>query len=155
MGRRWSPTDCSLIELRMQSRLKDLVEGELLQAFPDRSYKVVESKEFDSFGDAIVIAEIGNIRVRFVRDRSQLFADFGSVHTPDATYDSAVVFELLGLSSNAGFHGDDAESELSAVRGFLTAFRSELDGLLGAEQFKETNERLATLRQRQSQRRWG
>jgi hypothetical protein len=50
----------------------------------------------EAFGDALVILGVGDLRLRALRDRDQILADFGSAADPTRYFDSAVVIEYLG-----------------------------------------------------------
>ena len=40
------------------------------------NFQMVESDSSESFGNALVILESGNLRLQFIKDRDQLFLDF-------------------------------------------------------------------------------
>jgi len=70
-------------------------------------FTVVQSDTSDSFDNASVVLQAPALRLRVVRERSQVFIDVGPASEPGTWFDSAVVIDYLGLSSKAGFHDRD------------------------------------------------
>jgi hypothetical protein len=107
--------------------LLELVHRELLPTLAPLGFKLVQSDVTDSFDNASVMVEGPDLRIRIVRERSQLFADFGPLAEPNTWYDSAVVIDYLGLSGEAGFHGRNVAETLHGVAAFVSACHRELE----------------------------
>ena len=102
-----------------------LVETELLPAL-DSDFHVVSSEVSESFDNANVELQSPGLRIRVVRERGRVFADFGPVSEPNTWFDSAVLIDYLGLSPDAGFHDRDARRVLHGIAAFVTSLFSEL-----------------------------
>ncbi len=111
----------------MGEPLLALVEECLLPSLAPRGFSIVHSDVSMSFGNAVVTLHAPRLRIRVVRERGLLFADFGSSATPLTWFDSAVIMDYLGLSAAAGFHDRNARVVLAGVAAFVGAFQAELE----------------------------
>lgn len=139
----------------MQSGLLDLVKAELLPAVASHGVVVEGQESSTSFDNASVTLAAGELRFRVVRERSQLFVDFGSAAKPHAWFDSAVVAEYLGLGRDGGFHSGDAAYVLRGLAEFLKTFWNDLVARFGADRFIQTERELIAVRKARDAARWG
>ena len=131
------------------------VEATLLPLVPSLNLKVIDHSESTSFDNASVTLEGGNLRVRIVRERSQVFVDLGPVCDPQSSFDSAVVMDYLGLSEDAGFHNRDADAVLRGLSSFLRSFSPELSEKFTRANFEITKAELTRLRNARAAARLG
>jgi hypothetical protein len=130
----------------MPEPLLALVNECLLPTVEPLGFKVVQSEVAISFENAMVTLEAPDLRVRIVRERSQVFADFGAVAAPDSWFDSAVIIDYLGLSAAAGFHDRNARVVLRGVASFVLAFHPELAEKFSQPTLAKTTAALAALK---------
>lgn len=106
----------------MSETLLAFVNECLLPTVEPLGFKVVHSDVATSFDNAMVTLEATDLRVRIVRERSQVFAEFGALAEPNTWFDSAVIIDYLGLSAEAGFHDKNARVVLRGIGSFVLAF---------------------------------
>jgi len=135
--------------------LRKEVEQTLLPAALPIAMNIVTSSTSPWFGDSSVVLVADPLRVRIVRDKGQIFADFGSAAEPNYWFDSAVVFEYLGLSANASFHDEDVGASLRAIGGFVRTMGAELARLFAKESYDSRRHELDGVRKRQAEAQWG
>ncbi|HET9986561.1 MAG TPA: hypothetical protein VFQ38_23490 [Longimicrobiales bacterium] len=135
--------------------LHELVEKYLLPEVASKGMRVVHQEASTSFDNAFVVLQSDDLRVRVVRERGQVFADFGSAAEPGTWFDSAVVMEHLGLSESAGFHDRDAAKALRGLAKFLRALWDELAAEFSSAAFAATKRELIAVRERRDVRRFG
>ena len=139
----------------MTDDLLSQVRSEFLPLVPSYALEVVHHDESSSFGDATVILQAGDLRLRIVRERSQLFADLGSAADPGSWFDSTVVMDCLNISSNAGLHGRDGAAVLKGLANFLNTFRDELLTTFSRSEFPRTKGALVSVRDARAAARFG
>jgi hypothetical protein len=130
----------------MVEPLLALVKEFLLPALEPLGFVVVHSDVATSLDNATVTLQAQIIRVRIVRERSLLFADFGAASEPSSWFDSAVIIEYLELSAEAGFHDRDARVVLLGVGAFVRAFHAELTEKLSPAHLAATTAALSKLK---------
>lgn len=143
-----------MMSLFSKSLLK-LVNTKLMPQLASLNYRVVEHEEGESFDNAIVVVDGPGFRMRIIRERGQLFVDFGSHAEPASWFDSSVVMGLLALRDGDGWHSTKAGVVLLELAAFVLANEARLVGLFGSSRFAETKERLRAVREQQSVERWG
>jgi hypothetical protein len=130
----------------MPEPLLALVKECLLPALEPLGFSVTHGDVSTSFDDATVTLQAPKLRIRIVRERSLLFADFGAVSTPHSWFDSAVVIDYLGLSAEAGFHDRSARVVLAGVGAFVHAFQAEHEMRFSPSHLATTTAALTALR---------
>jgi hypothetical protein len=138
----------------MSETLLSLVESNLLPGVDSLGMSVLTHEESGSFDNALVVLQAGDIRIRIVRERSQVFVDFGSSGEPAVWFDSAVVMEYFGLSETAGWHDRDGIGVLRGLAEFLRVFQGELATRLSPANFPVTKQGLTSVREEQATRRF-
>lgn len=136
----------------------DLLSGvkqDLLPVTGSLGFEVVDHETSDAFDNASVTLKARDLRIRIVRERSQVFVDFGSVANPDLWFDSAVVFEWVGASRDGGFHDANLKSVLRGLGSFLRAFERELSSKFAKDVFSSTAQQLIALRNTRASQRLG
>lgn len=139
----------------MHDALLTLVESELLPAIAPLGFVVAHSETSDSFGNASVILQAPALRLRVIRERSQIFLDVGPTSEPSTWFDSAVVIDYLGLSANGGFHAEDARRVLRSAGAFVTAMWSELTAKFNGAQLPATKRELQALAEQRAAKMFG
>ncbi|MBS1912771.1 MAG: hypothetical protein JST22_12355 [Bacteroidetes bacterium] len=122
--------------MRTDVSLKQEVAERLPWLFQEFGFRVVKER-FDPeiFGNSYVTLESRSLRVRFVRDRGQIFADVASLSEPEAWWHMEHVCQLVvGRNVESGF----GLSELAAL---LRDNYSALADYLGPK-FAETKREL-------------
>ncbi|GAC1479974.1 MAG: hypothetical protein NVS1B4_24920 [Gemmatimonadaceae bacterium] len=137
-----------------EQRLVDLVGAQMLPALAERGLAIVGHEEYPWFDNAVVILASPQLRLRIIRERGQLFLDIGCVAEPDTWFDSAVVFDHLGLSANGGFHGRD-EASLRKMSEFVVVMWEELVRVFGPASFSNTKKDLEAVRYRRAAHMFG
>jgi hypothetical protein len=131
----------------MPEDLLNLVNEELLAVLTPLGFEVVHSETSDSFDNGSVLLEAPDLRIRIVRERGQVFADFGPPSEPNTWFDSAVVTDYLGLSSRAGFHDRNARGVLQGVGAFVTSFHDELGAKFDRQHLANAKKELDALKE--------
>lgn len=139
----------------MTSDLTEQVESALAHSPHKLGFAIVSGRVSDSFNNALVVAQSGDVRIRIVRDRDQVFADLGSAAEPDTWFDSAVVMDALGLTRTGGFGGRDVEGVLTGLLAFLKSVWPELLSMFGKQRFVATKRRLSEVQDLRAAKRWG
>jgi hypothetical protein len=139
----------------MSEDLLQSVRGLLLPALAPRSFEVVEAENFDSFDNALVVLRSPNLRLRITRERGQLLIDFGAAREPGQWFDSDIVLELLGLSTDTSFRGSDAGTVFRGVGAFLRTFGDELEEKLDEAHLAATKRQIEALKERRAERLFG
>ncbi len=139
----------------MAKDLLRLVQTYLVPTVAQDRMQILSHEESDSFDNAFVILEWRGVRVRVLRERSQVFVDFGSSVEPAVWFDSAVVMEYLGLSETAGWHDRDGAVVLKGLADFLRTFASELAARFNPANFTVAKQELTRVRKDQAARRFG
>lgn len=125
----------------------DDVKSAFLPNAKDLGFRISGEQKSEAFGDALVVLESGDVRLRIVRDRSQIFADLGSVAESDAWFDSTIVMQALGLTTKPAFGGTDPQIVLPGVAAFLKSVWPELVRMFGARTFATTKRQLTELQE--------
>jgi hypothetical protein len=114
-------------------------------------YKLVDSETVSSFGNAYVVVASDRLRLRFVRDRSQLFLEFqpSTEEADDSWYSTDVIYRLL-----TGERQDSAELTESYAR-FVCENLDEIEGRFAPNRRLETIERLKDLERRRAKELFG
>jgi hypothetical protein len=116
--------------------IKDEVKEQLPWLFENLSFRIVEDAyEPDSFGNSFVTLESFSLRIRFVRDRSEVSAEVASRTDPGIWWNLEDVCELVsGKTIGAPF-------DLSTAGGLLKAYFPVLSVALG-EKYSESKREL-------------
>jgi hypothetical protein len=122
------------------------IEATLLPLVSCLNLRVIDHSESGSFDNASVTLEGGDLRLRILRERSQVFVDLGPAWDPQSSFDSAVFMDCLGLSDDAGFHDRDAGAVMRGLGSFLRSFADELRNKFSRANFAVTKAELTTLR---------
>jgi hypothetical protein len=139
----------------MSEDLLNLVNEELMVALAPLDFRVVSSEVADVFDNATVVLEAPALRIRVLRERSIVVLDIGPAFEPNTWFDSAVVMDYLGLSTDAGFHDRDARGVLRGAGAFLTSMWKELTTKFERHQFTNTKKELSSLREDRALRLFG
>ena len=95
------------------------------------------------------------MRIRVLRERGIVVLDVGPVTEPNTWFDSAVVMEYLGLSSDSGFHDRDARDVLRGAGAFVTSMWTELTTKFSPQELAHTKHELIVLREERAIRLFG
>lgn len=131
------------------------VRRELLPVIASYGLAVVDREESTAVDYEGVVLQGQDVRVRILRDRGQVFVDFGSVCKPGVWFDSAVVMDFLGVSSDAGFHSSRVSEVLRGLVNFLRSFWTELSNVFSVAQYVKVERELTALRDTRAAKRLG
>jgi hypothetical protein len=136
-----------LDEEHVVTNFMDAVKSAFLTNAKDLGFRIVGEEKSEAFGDALVVLGSGDVRLRIVRDRSQIFADLGSIAEPDAWFDSTIVMQALGLATSPAFGGTDPRIVLPGIAAFLKSVWPELMRMFEARNFAATKRQLTELQE--------
>lgn len=139
----------------MKSDLLERVERDFLPNTSMFGFTISHHEESEAFGDALVVLQAGDLRIRLVRDRGQVFVDFGSTADLATWFDSSVVFEFLELSDTSSWHSRDTSSVLNALQSFIQVFGKELSRKFAPSSFPMTRRNLVELREPRANKQYG
>lgn len=139
----------------MTAELLKEVQALLPSVIDSLPLRILEHRESASFGDAVVVLQAGELRIRVVRERGQVFADFGSASNTSRWFDSAVVLDVMDLSKIGGFHESETRASLSALAAFLRDCGKELMSLFSSERFPTTEQQLDEVQRSRAARQFG
>lgn len=108
---------------------------------------VEETFDQDSFGNSTAVLESRDLRLRFVRDRGQVFADIGSMVEPELWWDITLIVPLLGSRQ-------PEQPEVSEVERLATYIRDNYQSLIklfSRDRFYGTKLKLERLRKDRSE----
>ena len=110
----------------------------------DRGFLVIVSDQYDekAFGNAVVVLAGGNVRIRLVRDRGDIFADAASVNFPDEWAPLERVLVAVGVPAVRPEGLLMPADSANLVEKHFTM----LDAGLGGDQLDETKTRLAEIK---------
>ncbi len=111
----------------------------------DYGFYQVEAYNSASFGDSLAVLASDNFRIRFIRDRGQIFIDIGSVVKPDEWFDLSLVKALI-----EGNLADGAEA-IQDLAVFLRNNYSAVKDLFEEKKFIETEKALRELEKLRAQ----
>jgi len=113
------------------------------------NFQMVESDCSESFGNALVILESGNLRLQFIKDRDQLFLDFQPTHNKKEWFSIDIVKQLItgNIEPSAQMNSDKAE--------FLKIHLDEINDLFSPTNFKSTFKKLKELERARAKRLFG
>ena len=118
-------------------------------------FVIEDAERSNSFDNEYIVLASPYLRVRVVRERGQTFVDFGPPAEPGTWFDSAVVFDLMGLSEKAGFHSSDSRAVLTGLSAFLASFGAELAALFNSQGLGEVKQRLEDLKTARARAKFG
>lgn len=101
-----------------------------------------ESYDPKNFGNAEAVFEIGNLRLRFIRDRGQDFVDLGSSIRPGQYYLFDDVSLMMGWENLKEIVGADKPISLTKALRYIQNDLSKLDKAFSAEEIMSTNAKL-------------
>lgn len=126
------------------------LKEEMLERVPwlleELGFRIVDERyDPQSFGNSLVTLESDSLRVRFVRDRGQVFADVASPSDPDRWWQLVYVCQLiLGEFVQPGFELDDVAAFL---RDNLAAVQERL-----GPRYSETKREVRRLQEERARR---
>jgi hypothetical protein len=150
--KRYQTGFASIRELHVASFTDD-VRSAFLPNAKDLGFRIVADQKSEAFGDALVVLESDDIRLRIVRDRSQIFADLGSAVEPDTWFDSTIVMQALGLTTKPAFGGTDSQIVLPSIAAFLKSVWLELRAMFEPRHFAATKRQLLELQEARAAKR--
>ena len=95
-----------------------------------------------NFGNAAAVFEIGNLRLRFIRDRGQDFVDLGSSISPGQYYLFDDVSLMMGWENLKEIVGADKPISVTRALRYVQNDLNKLDKAFSAEEIMSTNAKL-------------
>jgi len=137
----------------MTNPLVETVEYELKQLGMSNAKLLRESYNAQSFGNAEAVYKLGNLQLRFIRDRGQDTVDIGSSIIPEHFYtfdDVALWMEWLSFDELLRFDKPINFDEpppgpifsLSEALGYIKRDLAKLDRAFSADEIMSTNAKL-------------
>jgi hypothetical protein len=123
----------------------DLLQAELLPAISPVGFVVVRNECFDSFDNAVVELHAPALRLRVVRERSQVFVDIGPASEPGTWVDSDLVLEHLGLMSSTSHRSREASPVLRGIAALVVSNLAELSMLFDPQHLAATKRAIEVL----------
>lgn len=111
---------------------------------------VDEARSQAGFGNAYVILQNNDMRVRLVKDRSQLFLDIGPLSDPNTWWDMSLVRRLVGAEDRAA-PPPPAVDRIVEDGGFIHAHYTHLKRLLQSDVLSETSRAMKALARERAQ----
>ncbi len=139
----------------MSEDLLQMVNEELLLVLAPFGFRIVDHHVAEVFDNAYVVLEAPALRIRVLRERSILVLDIGPTSEPNTWFDSTVVMDYLGLSSEGGFHDRNARRMLRGVGAFITSMWKELTAVFSQHQISTAKQQLNALREQRAAKRYG
>ena len=127
------------------------VQEGLVSKLKPLGFEITQSEIADVFDNASVTLQGPGLQIRIVRERGEIFADFGPSSNVGLWYDSAVVMDYLGLSAEAGFHDRNLDAVLRGVASFVTTCGFELSRKFDEAHLATTRKELEDLKQRRAE----
>lgn len=82
----------------MSSSFSDSVRAGFGKLMSSYGFKIVEDQhDASNFGNAVVVLDSSDFRIRLVRDRGQIFGEVASYSEPDKWYGIDRLYEAIGL----------------------------------------------------------
>lgn len=115
-----------------------------------RGILTIESSRFDpqSFGDSYVILRGGNMRLRLVRDRGEVFAQVASVGEPAHWYPLQRVVCAVGVSPAP----PEQPLSVEELAGLVSTHAAAIEAGLSPDRFEATRAKLRELGQDSARR---
>ncbi len=115
----------------MNSNVLEEVKPLFSFLFENHGFSLLEAYDSPSFGDSLVVLTSIDFRIRFIRDKGQIFIDIGPTSKTDKWYDLDLVKTIVD-----GNLGEQAP-ELEDFAVFLENNYITVKGLLVDEKFEE------------------
>jgi hypothetical protein len=135
--------------------LADEVESTIGKVLRDRGFVIVEQpSSADSFGNAVLVVESPDLRLRFVRDRGQTFSDIGAPREENMWWDLDAVAMGLGLAVERDLDGSPVHEIRSVGRLLVDSFAKVCDAF-SATQLEKTKQGLEWVQRARAKRLFG
>jgi len=138
----------------MNAHFKDRVQT-VLTSSGLGELRFVEGEDSEAFGDSLVVFEKGPMIFRAVRDRGQVFADFGAVRDPGTWFDASIVAQRLAIELDPRIGSDDEYGAIDAMSSFIRQNLAQLLSLFAPEHYSRTKWELSELEKRAAGQRFG
>jgi len=86
------------IKLELEIMLIDKIKNNFNFLFSE--YKFIPSNIEDENNEWVLVLILGELRLRFIEDRANLFLDIGFVNAPTKWYEAVKVFQLINSMEN-------------------------------------------------------
>lgn len=132
------------------------LQTDVLQALAPTivSKRLRATHHFSVGEDAEIILEGDGIRLRFVRDRNQVFVDFGATFEPHAWLDGYFLLQLLEIGESPFVNEDTSAVDLKIFGGFLERHVEQIEHLLQEENLPKTKRKIAELQEESAKQRF-
>jgi hypothetical protein len=139
----------------MSNELLEHVQRDLIPVL-GMPVTIVDEMASSSFGDALVILRMENLRIQIVRDRMKIRIEIGTMDHPHVSFDDQILGEFLGVGpDNIFFPSSDLAGSMHLVATFLEQFRNELTAMFSPEQFSRTRKAIGELQEARARRLFG
>ena len=118
-------------------------------------FRAVFDQQGRAFGDELVEFASDDVRLRIVRDRGQVFADFGSPADVRRFFDAGVVMEHFDPAASWSLQHDTVAESLRAIGRFVEAVGAELRSTYSPDRYRASLKRLDAIERGRADRRFG
>lgn len=132
----------------------DEVRAALAALMEQWQFRLVETAQSRSFDNAFVVLQSDDVRMRIVRDRSQVFVDFASSTEPETWFDLDILLRLL-KSALPHVGALQAARNVADAAERIKKYYPEIRELFSASRFDENKVRLHALKRARTRERFG
>ena len=139
-----------------QRSLLKAIESDVLPILRSFGYKVSHNLESDSFDNAVVELTSEPLKIRFIRERGQVFLDVASTAPAAEWYDLDLVTRALGRPRDDAYALPASRDSIQQLANGLISNHAKILELLGPEgRWVDLVDRMNELRERRSNERLG
>jgi hypothetical protein len=137
------------------SEFLDQVRSILVPSFEQLGLQLCDTRVGDSFGDAYAVFHGPQFRVRVLRDRGQVFVDFGSPADATNWFNMPIVARILGFSAGNEADGPDDRAKLGWVAALVRNQVSKLEAAFSPEHYSRSKALLERMEHSSVEARFG
>lgn len=139
----------------MSMEFRVLIREGLLKTGLSNASEISESMHPSCFGNSESVWVLGNIRIRFIKDRGQLFVDIGSIFDESRLFifdDVALFMEWQKLDE---IIKADQPLDLQVSLNFIKRDLRTLENIFSKKELKATTKKLDEISKKKAQARFG
>ena len=129
----------------MADNFRVLIREHLLKSGLSGAKEIFESKATDNFGNSDSLWELGNLRMKFIKDRSQIFVDIGSVFDSSQFFIFDDIALMMGWQTLNEVIEAEEPLELLACLNLVKNHFDELNRVLSKKQLEFTVKKIVEI----------
>ena len=118
-------------------------------------YVVSDRLVATSFDNALVDFSGHEMKVRVIRERSQVFIDFAAMVDPETWFDLDIVLRLLDADTESRRVVGSGEASVEALAAVLQQYLSSIEIAFETKNYPTTKQKLAALQEKRADERFG